>query len=196
MNCIIHNDTPAVGNCGKCGFGICSKCVQNSVPMQDGKTYCKNCATQSISLYIDYLKAQLGKVRTKKIVWTAILAIGGILLIYGIASGGSNPDAGFYFLGGLLVWACAGATDRLIASAQKSESEKFEDALLWRDAMVGHNYVYGVWFVKYIIWAIKVSFRIGFFPFFYAYFMLMGAKNLNKEIAEQQAILDNLAKSA
>ena len=194
MNCIIHNDTPAVGNCGKCGFGICSKCVQNSVPMQDGKTYCKNCATQSISLYIDYLKAQLGKVRTKKIVWTAILAIGGILLIYGIASGESNPDAVWSILGGIVVWACAGATDRFLI--EKSEAQKFEDALVWRDAMVGHNYVWGFWLGKFLFWATKALYRGLFFPLFYAYFMLMGAKNLNKEIAEQQAILDNLAQSA
>ena len=62
--------------------------------------------------------------------------------------------------------------------------------------MVGHNYVWGFWLGKFLFWVTKALYRGLFFPLFYAYFMLMGAKNLNKEIAEQQAILDNLAQSA
>ncbi len=67
MNCIIHNDTPAVGSCGKCGCGICSACVQNSIKA-DGidKPVCVNCAVEGVGLYIEYLKTLLKATRTKK----------------------------------------------------------------------------------------------------------------------------------
>ena len=148
MNCIIHNDTPAVGSCGKCGCGICSACVQNSIKA-DGidKPVCVNCAVEGVGLYVEYLKTLLKATRTKKIVWTAILLVGAFLLICGF---------------------------------------------VWRDAMVGHNYVWGFWLGKFIFWAVKGLTRGMFFPFVYGYFMLMGQKDIEKQIAEQQAILDGL----
>lgn len=95
MNCIIHNDTPAVGSCGKCGCGICSACVQNSIKA-DGidKPVCVNCAVEGVGLYVEYLKTLLKATRTKKIVWTAILLVGAFSLICGFVS--TSPDAPWF----------------------------------------------------------------------------------------------------
>lgn len=189
MNCIIHNDTPAVGSCGKCGCGICSACVQNSIKA-DGidKPVCVNCAVEGVGLYIEYLKTLLKATRTKKIVWTAILLVGALLLICGFVS--TSPDAPWFFIGAIIVWASAGFTDRILV--EKSGGEQIQDAMVWRDAMVGHNYVWGFWLGKFIFWAVKGLTRGMFFPFVYGYFMLMGQKDIEKQIAEQQAILDGL----
>lgn len=183
MNCIIHNDTPAVGSCGKCGCGICSACVQNSIKA-DGidKPVCVNCAVEGVGLYVEYLKTLLKATRTKKIVWTAIL------LVCGFVS--TSPDAPWFFIGAIIVWASAGFTDRILV--EKSGGEQIQDAMVWRDAMVGHNYVWGFWLGKFIFWAVKGLTRGMFFPFVYGYFMLMGQKDIEKQIAEQQAILDGL----
>ena len=191
MNCIIHNDSPAVGTCGKCGCGICSACVQNSIKAEGiDKPVCKNCAIEGISLYIEYLKTLLKATRTKKIVWTAILFVGACFVVGGYIGIPTNPNAPFYFMAGIIIWALAGFTDRILV--EKSGGEQLQDAMVWRDAMVGHNYVWGFWLGKFIFWAVKSLMRGIFFPFVYAHFMIMGQKDIQKQIAEQQAILDNL----
>ncbi len=197
MNCIIHNDSPAVGACGKCGCGICSLCVQNSIKAEGiDKPICKNCAIEGISLHIEYLKTLLKSIRTKKIIWTAILLIGayfvvyGYLIVYGYIGTPNDSNTPWYFMFGIIIWASAGFTDRILI--KKSDREQLEDAMVWRDAMVGHNYVWGFWLGKFLFWMMKGFLRGMFFPFVYAYFMIMGAKNIEKEIAEQQQVIDSL----
>lgn len=193
MNCIIHNDTPAVGSCGKCGCGICSACVQNSIKA-DGidKPVCVNCAVEGVGLYVEYLKTLLKATRTKKIVWTAILLVGAFLLICGFVDMGKNADdtaAVFTIIFGVFVWACAGFTERF---TEKSVEQQITDGMVARDALRGDNYVWFVYLGKFITWFIKNMFRGLIFPIIYAHFMIWGTKELKAQIAEQQAILDGL----
>lgn len=193
MNCIIHNDTPAVGSCGKCGCGICSACVQNSIKA-DGidKPVCVNCAVEGISIYIENAKAVLSKINVKKTIWTAILLVGALCIIGGFVNMGKNADdtaAVFTIIFGVFVWASGGFTERF---TEKSVEQQIADGMMTRDALRGDNYVWFVYLGKFITWFIKNMFRGLIFPIIYAHFMIWGTKELKAQIAEQQAILDGL----
>lgn len=190
MNCIIHHDATAVATCGACGGGICGTCVQNAVQMQDGKTYCKNCATQSISAYVAELKRMLGQLRVKQIVWTIIFVIGAAVVLYNAVTYNPNSDSAFFLAMGILIWALAGATERFVV---KSAGEQVFDAHVQRDAMRGEGYVWIVWAMNIAFWLVKNLARGVIFPFIYAYFMLTGTKKVKTEIAQQEQILAELA---
>lgn len=177
-----------MGSCGKCGCGICSACVQNSIKA-DGidKPVCANCAIEGVGLYIEYLKTLLKGTKTKKIVWTVILLVGAFLLISGFVS--TSPDAPWFFIGAIMIWASGGFTERF---TEKSVEQQIADGMMTRDALRGDNYVWFLYLGKLISWFITNMFRGLIFPIIYAHFMIWGTKELKAQIAEQQAILDDL----
>ncbi len=197
MNCIIHNDTPAVGNCGQCGCGICKECVQNSIRAEGiDKPLCNNCAIEGISIWVQNAKARLKGLKTKKVIWTTILVIGAICVISGLSvmrdiEGGAGEIT---IIMGILVWAAAGFTERF---TEKSVEQQITDGMMSRDALRGDNYVWFVYLGRLIAWFIKNMFRGLIFPIIYARFMIWGSKELQRAIDEQEAVIDELrARSA
>ena len=192
MNCIIHNDTQAVGTCGQCGGGLCGVCIQNSVQMEDGRLYCKGCAFQAISLYIANLKDSLDAALGKKIIWTAILAIGAWVIVSNYLSYKETQAAedAVWVVVGFLIWSLGGVTERFVG---KSVQEQITDGMVARDALRGEGYVWIVWAFNIAFWIAKNALRGLIFPIFYARFMIWGSKDIKAKIAHQQAILDELA---
>ena len=191
MNCIIHNDTQAVGTCGLCGGGLCGDCIQSSVQMEDGKLYCKNCAFQAISLYVANLKETLDAALGKKIIWTAILAIGAYVIVsnyLGYKETQATEDA-VWVVVGFLIWALGGVTERF---TNKSVQEQITDGMVARDAMRGEGYVWIVWAFNIAFWVAKNVLRGLIFPIIYLRFMIWGTKDIKAKIAHQQEILDSL----
>ena len=193
MNCIIHNDTPAVGNCGQCGCGICKECVQNSIRAEGiDKPICNNCAIEGVSIWVENARARLKGLKTKKIIWTIILVIGAFCIISGLvnlAQGVDGANVALPIIVGILVWAGAGFTERF---TEKSVEQQITDGMVARDALRGDNYVWFVYLGRLIAWFIKNMFRGLIFPIIYARFMISGSKELQNQINEQQAVIDDL----
>ncbi|MCR2062892.1 hypothetical protein [Campylobacter helveticus] len=95
MNCFNHNDLVAVGACQNCGVGLCNECVSNAVKIEN-KPICKSCDLTRVESYIAELREELSKIKVKKIIWSVILALGCIALLFHLV-GGTPFSIGQYF---------------------------------------------------------------------------------------------------
>lgn len=188
MNCANHSDVVAVSSCGLCNCGICKECMEKAIRMENGKLYCKNCAFDAISTAIEGLNTQLYNIVGKKIIWSVILALGVCAMIGGSISEAisGRGDYSGWIIVGVLIWACAGVTDRVLNKKEKSVQDSVYDANMLKD----NPFAYIM--INLVFWLIKALCRGVIFPFIYIHFMLRGAKDLNDKIAEQQAILDSI----
>lgn len=178
MNCIKHNDVVAVGSCGKCNAGLCTECINDAVRDDDNKPMCQKCTLDVvIDPHIAFLQTALGQITQKRIVWSIILVIGAALGMLGYFS-----DSVMYIIIGILVWSCAGFSDRMLARANQSAEDAHYNALARHRMESDGAYLLGSMIGKIIVWLLRGI----FFPIVYLIFMLTGVKKLKKELADMQ----------
>lgn len=184
MNCIKHNDVVAVGSCGKCNVGLCTECINDAMRDDDNKPMCQKCTLDVvIDPHIAYLQTALGQIAQKRIVWSVILVIGLALGVLGYFS-----DSVMYIIIGILVWSCAGFSDRMLARANQSAEDAHYNALARHRMETDGSYLLGSMIGKVIGWLLRGI----FFPIVYLIFMLTGVKKLKKELADMQEARDIL----
>lgn len=185
-----HNDKSAVGTCGKCGCGLCPECMQNATPMENlDKPACKNCAILLIRAYLDELAQISAQMTMKKVIWTIILVLGAGIILYNFFQYNAEPkpDNIFGIILGILVWALAGFTER--GPRQVDTKQAMSEALL------EHSNPWLSHFINLTFFLIRNLVRGCFFPFFYAHFMIMGAKELQEKRKLNEEVLANLENS-
>ncbi|WP_394909157.1 hypothetical protein [uncultured Helicobacter sp.] len=189
MNCITHNDVPAVASCQHCNVGLCSECV-HSFLQTDNKPLCKNCSKVYVDANLEMLHSELAGLKTKKIIWSIILVLGALLIVFDITSATSSG----LMIVGILVWSLAGFIDRFRKKRENPDvqwaikSSVIEGNLLAR----GDSTIWFYWLGNFLVTLTIMLIRGIFFPFFYLYFMLTADKKVKTEIARIKELGESL----
>lgn len=186
MNCITHNQEPAVSTCNNCSVGLCSTCVREAFKI-DNKALCKECTLSTFDNILNEFQQELGGIKFKKIIWTIILALGIIVGIFMFIDGLEHNNLSFFsFVPSFFIWGLAGFWDRQKRKIEyensKTVTEATRDGIMERD-MYNNGSIFIVWIFKLFI----VVIRGIFFPIFYIIFMISGENKILKNIENLQA---------
>ncbi|EAI8430347.1 hypothetical protein JYE83_001522 [Campylobacter upsaliensis] len=185
MNCFNHNEKVAVGSCQNCNVGLCNECVTNAFKI-DNKPICKPCHLVMVESYMTELKNDLANIKIKKIIWTILLIVGALGLIYPFFGG--TPLVFGNFLWAFFIWGFGGFVARF------ERSEKFNNSAAGVVQTIKDRDMYkdgSIW----IVWVFKFAFFIlrgAFFPLFYLNLMLFGSIKLQNELKECEKIKTEL----
>lgn len=76
MKCITHPMEEAVGNCVKCGAGICQTCFQRSEYQIDGRPFCRKCNYATMQELLSNANSEVGSRIVKAIINAVFIGIG------------------------------------------------------------------------------------------------------------------------
>ena len=178
------------------GAGLCKECNETALKI-DYKPVCKSCTIQSISEYIQELRAELGKIKTKKIIWSVILAIG--LVIGAFIAFQEETLEITDFLLVFIVWGCAGFWERRKRHLEYQNNQSTVSAVrqgVFEGQMYKDGSILFYWFGQILTKAVIFITRGLFFPIFYAIFMLTGERKLAAELKSAEENVENLSKEA
>ena len=172
MNCIEHEGKEAVVNCASCGVGLCKECEANTAFRFNNQALCRKCNIEAAHNNEQYLNAFLNKKKLAMGIVIAGIVIGLIVYLLGKIIG---SEYGIFWM--LICWGIGGSIGVFITKSQQNEKqgEKPKGTLLNRIAAL----------IGAFIGAAIVA------PVFII-FSLIGIKKVNKQIAENDAVLARL----